>query len=64
MFSVNGPSASCVLLDKCKVFIKGVYTEGTVFMKPAVGGLNTLIFLGISNVTKPTGSGLFYILSS
>ena len=31
------PSATCVLRDIKIVFITRVYTEGTVFMNPAVG---------------------------
>ena len=36
-FMETVPSATCVLRDIKIVFITRVYTEGTVFMNPAVG---------------------------
>ena len=38
VFPENGSSVTFVQVDSWIVSISRVYTEGTVFMKPAVGG--------------------------
>ena len=44
-FQITVSSATCSFRNRYIVSIKRVYTDGTVFMKPAVDGYNDVDFI-------------------